>query len=91
MGMSAEERRHWRDQAREWLRADLAEWDRRIGDSAATDGALVAKLMTWRVDPALAGLREPRSLELLPADERKACLALWNEVDVLLNRTRAPH
>ena len=61
--------------------ADLAAWDRRIGDSAATDGALVAKLMTWRVDPALAGLRERRSLELLPADEREACLTLWNEVD----------
>ena len=90
-GMSAEERRHWRDQAREWLRADLAAWDRRIGDSAATDGALVAKLMTWRVDPALAGLRERRSLELLPADEREACLTLWNEVDALLNRTRTPH
>jgi eukaryotic-like serine/threonine-protein kinase len=91
LGMSAEERRHWRDQAREWLRADLAAWDRRIGDSAATDGALVAKLMTWRVDPALAGLRERRSLELLPADEREACLTLWNEVDALLNRTRTPH
>jgi serine/threonine-protein kinase len=90
-GMSAEERRHWRDRAREWLRADLAAWERRIGEGAATDGSLVAKLMTWRVDPALAGLRERGFLELLPADEREACLTLWKEVDAILNRTRTPH
>ena len=87
-GMSAEERRGWRDQARAWLRADLAAWDTRIGDSVAPDGVLLAKLVNWRVDPALAGLRERRSLEALSADERQECLALWNEVDVLVNRAR---
>jgi hypothetical protein len=32
-------------------------------------------------------LREPAALSKLPADEQKACLALWSEVDALLATT----
>ncbi len=50
---------------------------------------LAKKMLThWRADPELAGLREPSALDKLPTDERKECLALWNEVGAVLNRTQ---
>jgi hypothetical protein len=52
------------------------------------DQALLS-LWSWRRDPALSGLREPNELEKLSADERKDCLALWDEVSVVLARARA--
>ena len=45
-------------------------------------------LKLWQVDPDLAGLREPSALAKLSADERKECLALWNEVEGLLKRSQ---
>jgi serine/threonine-protein kinase len=45
-------------------------------------------LTHWQVDPDLAGLREPRALDKLSADEREECLALWKEVGAVLNRTQ---
>jgi serine/threonine-protein kinase len=85
--LSEAERTHWRKQARVWLQADLAGWTRTMdrGSRAARD--LVRKMIEyWQVDPDLAGLREPEALAKLSADERKSCLALWQEVATMLNR-----
>ncbi len=85
---SAEERRHWREQARQWLKADLASWVSKQTSGAAADRALVRSTMTnWRANPDLAGLRTPGALEKLSVEERKDWLLLWNEVDALLERT----
>src|SRR5262249_15510091 len=51
------ERKRWRQQARAWLRADLAAWDEAVTRDAATVTALREQLERWRVDPDLAGLR----------------------------------
>src|SRR6185437_7602166 len=55
-GLDEEERRRWRDQARRWLRADLAAWDEA---SASTPGARDAQqtLADWRADAAFVGVR----------------------------------
>ena len=60
--------------------------------TAAPARPVTAKKMltNWQADPDLAGLREFSALEKLPADEREECLALWKEVDGLLNRPADP-
>jgi serine/threonine-protein kinase len=79
----------WRAQARSWLRLELAAGERNL---AANVGQYVEPAVgRWRLDPALAGIRTPASLEKLPAEERQECQALWNDVDALLDRIGGIH
>jgi serine/threonine-protein kinase len=85
--LGASERAHWRKQARDWLRADLSMWAQTLDSGPPAARVLVKGVLThWRTDRDLAGLREPGELEKLSVDERKECLALWNEVEVALQR-----
>jgi eukaryotic-like serine/threonine-protein kinase len=86
-GLSEDERRRWRDQARLWLWADLTAWSKSL-DNPPPRPRVLQVLTRWRTDPDLAGLREPAELDKLPADERKDCLAFWDEVGGVLNRTQ---
>jgi serine/threonine-protein kinase len=87
-GLTESERKRWRDQARRWLRADLAAWNKALhGDSAADRDRVKWNLTQWRRDPDLAGLRDPAELDKLPADEQKDCLRLWDESSVVRGRT----
>jgi serine/threonine-protein kinase len=87
--LSQAQRARWRKQARAWLQAELAAWAKKLDRSTAANHVLVRKTLThWQIDPDLAGLREPRALQELSADERRECLALWNEVGAMLNRTQ---
>jgi serine/threonine-protein kinase len=89
--LSQAERTRWRKQARAWLQADLAVWAKTLDSGSRAARELAKKMLTrWQIDPDLAGLREPRGLDKLSADERKECLALWQEVDALLKRTTSP-
>jgi serine/threonine-protein kinase len=84
------ERRRWRKQAREWLRADLTLWARTLDSGSGAARALVRKMLAhWQVDPDLAGLREASALDKWPAEERQECRALWSDLDALLERVRA--
>jgi RNA polymerase sigma-70 factor (ECF subfamily) len=88
--LGAMERAHWRKQARDWLRADLAIWANTMDSGPRAARVLVRGLLThWRTAPDLAGLREPGALDHLPEDERKECLALWKEVEVVLQCAKA--
>jgi serine/threonine-protein kinase len=85
--LSAEQRTRWRKQALTWLRADLAAWARTLDTDGAMDRDLVKKmLMYWQAEPDLSALREISALAQWPADERKDCFALWNEVRAVLGR-----
>jgi serine/threonine-protein kinase len=85
--LSAAERTRWRRQARQWLRADLAQWARSLDSGYEVDRNLAKKMLTrWRVEPDLAGLFEPNAPEELSADEREDYLALWHEVGVVVKR-----
>ena len=77
-GLGEAERKRWRVQAREWLRADLAAWRQ-----APIRDRWRASLAQWRVEPDLAGLRDRTVVERLEEDEREDCLALWGEVGEL--------
>jgi serine/threonine-protein kinase len=87
--LSEEERLRWRKQARQWLRADLALWTKMLDSGSAMAPDLAKKMLTlWQAEPDLAGIREPRAMDKLPADEREEWLALWNEVGAVLNRAQ---
>ncbi|MDB5352407.1 MAG: tetratricopeptide repeat protein [Planctomycetota bacterium] len=86
MKLGDPERGQWRAQARTWLRADLAAWNKALDDPMAAPDPVRVALARWRGDPDLAGLRESAELGKLSAGERKDCLALWEEVGVIYER-----
>ncbi len=74
----------WRKQAMDWLRADLAAWSKLLVSAALQERqSILDTLAHWKADADLANLRDPAMLVKLPADEQKACSALWAEVDAL--------
>jgi serine/threonine-protein kinase len=88
-GLSEEERARWREQARQWLRADLDARARALDAvSTATRETNRLALRRWRNQPDLACVRDPGELEKLAADERKEYLALWAEVAAVVARTQ---
>src|SRR5262249_7483325 len=89
--LGADEQAHWRKQAREWLRADLAAWSETLASGSPMDHELARKMLKpWQAEPDLAGLREPQEIDKLSPDERRECEALWHEVRELLHRTFDP-
>ena len=46
-----------------------------------------AHLASWRADPDLAGLRDPRALDALPEAERRECLAIWGDLTARVGRS----
>ncbi len=87
----APERARWRRQAREWLRADLASLSKQSDRSEPqVRETLQRTLESWRIDPDLAGLRDPVALERLTPSERQECQSLWRDLDALLEKIRGP-
>jgi serine/threonine-protein kinase len=83
-------RAKWRQQALDWLRADLALRTRQVkSGSPGVKAEVNGKLQFWKVDRDLAGIRDETALKALPEDEQKACRTLWAEVDALLAKARA--
>jgi serine/threonine-protein kinase len=84
-----EERARLREQAQQWLRADLAARAGALaGGSMEMRQAHHLALTRWQNEPDLAGVRERSELDKLAADERREFIALWDEVDAVLARTR---
>jgi hypothetical protein len=83
------ERTRLRNQAVEWLRADLAHWTRQAASDKADDRTRVLQtLKHWQEDADLAGIRDKTALEKLPAEEREACQKLWADVEALLQKVQ---
>jgi tetratricopeptide (TPR) repeat protein len=79
-----------RRQALGWLRQDLTWWGKALDKgNAETRAQVIQKLRDWQSDDDLAGLRDPGRLGALPPDERRECLALWQEVATVLGRAQA--
>jgi eukaryotic-like serine/threonine-protein kinase len=73
-----------REQARSWLRADLAAWGKMLdGGDAKVRPVIVKTLAHWKEDRDLAGIREEAPLAKLPEAEREAFRALWADVEAL--------
>jgi serine/threonine-protein kinase len=82
------ERARLREQARRWLRAELAAWGKKLDSDRAAKTSVEKALTRWRNDPDLAGLREPNFLNKLSVAESRACRELWNEIDAQIERAR---
>jgi serine/threonine-protein kinase len=75
----------------DWLRAERAAWAKVLEAGNEQVRAAVAQhLQHWQADPDLAGVRDRDAIEKLPAEERRAWEALWNDVDVLLKGAAKP-
>jgi len=74
-----------RQQALEWLKAELVAWAK-IVDSGPADmkAKLAPTLQHWKTDSDLAVIRYEQELAKLPEEERAAFKQLWNDVDQLL-------
>jgi serine/threonine-protein kinase len=76
-----QERTRLRQQARDWLRADLALRTKQLEGAQPADRAAAQQaLRHWQKDPDLAGIRDKEALAKLPAEERAACAKLWADV-----------
>jgi eukaryotic-like serine/threonine-protein kinase len=83
------ERAHWREQARQWLQAELAAQVTVLKSGSAADGKRAMDwLAGWFTDSDLAGLRDPMELRKLPAAERARCQKFWDAVGGTLNGKR---
>ena len=82
-----EVRERLRRQALDWLKADLAYWTKQVETGPPQAKALVSrKLQHWKIDPDLAGIRDPEALKRLHEGEQKVWRAFWSEVDSILDR-----
>jgi cytochrome c-type biogenesis protein CcmH/NrfG len=82
-----QERARLRQQARDWLRADLGLRTKQLESGKPADRTAVQRTMKhWQQDSDLAGIRDQAALEKLPADEQKAFTQLWADVAALLKK-----
>ncbi len=90
-GLSRSEQARWRKQARAWLRADLALWEKTLDSGSVQDLALAKRMLArWQVEPDLAGIRDLKALDATSADEHKECSALWDQVGAVPGRCTRP-
>jgi tetratricopeptide (TPR) repeat protein/serine/threonine protein kinase len=79
----------WRNQALDWLKADLAHWSKQAASGMPENRALVTETLEhWKADTDLASVRDEEPLRALTEPERKACQALWAEVDKILKQVK---
>ena len=84
-------RARWRQQALDWLRADLArEVKLADTDEAQARAAVQRTLRHWQQDPDLAGVRDEIALAQLPEPERQPWRKLWADVEVVLVKASRP-
>ena len=85
------ERARLRQQALNWLRADLALRAKQLETGKPADRAAFQQAMRhWQRDSDVAGIRDAAALAKLPAEERAACEKLWADVAALLKKAEAP-
>jgi hypothetical protein len=83
--LSDQERRGLRDEARAWLRADLAFWAHAM--PGGKKNALAQKTLgQWLYDLDFAVVRDDDPLENLAPDERQQWRQLWTEVAALMQK-----
>ncbi len=85
--IDAKERSRLRQQALDWLRADLKAYQQLIEKSAEKASPMIAQQMQhWLQDSDLAGVRGRESLAWLPEAERASWQKLWDEVEAMRQR-----
>jgi serine/threonine-protein kinase len=83
------ERSRLRQQALDWLTADLAA-GAKLAERPDARARLRQALEKWQKDIDLASVRNETALAKLPEAEREAWRKLWSDVAALIARTDAP-
>jgi tetratricopeptide (TPR) repeat protein len=79
-----------RQQAHDWLRANLSGVSKVLDKADARTKAMIAeRIQHWRSDTDLAGVRDKANLAKLPEAERMAWRKLWEDVAALQRRAAA--
>jgi tetratricopeptide (TPR) repeat protein len=79
------ERAGLRQQALDWLRAELKVVRMRLAAGTALDSQKMrTKLVHWQRDADLAGVRDAAAIQILPLEEQNAWRTLWADVARLL-------
>jgi tetratricopeptide (TPR) repeat protein/tRNA A-37 threonylcarbamoyl transferase component Bud32 len=87
-GLDERERAHLRQQALDWLRADLNAWKGQLTkEPDKTRPLLIKQMQHWQADTDFNGLRG-NALARLPADEQRAWQKLWADVADMLARAQ---
>jgi tetratricopeptide (TPR) repeat protein len=85
--LEAKERARLRQQALEWLRADLNSYRQLMEKAADKNGAMVVEgMQQWLQDADFAGVRGAAALARLPEAERADWRRLWQQVEALRQR-----
>jgi serine/threonine protein kinase/Flp pilus assembly protein TadD len=85
------ERARLRQQALDWLRADLAAYRRDLSKAPEKAGpAIRGRMGHWLQDKDLDRVRGPEALANLPDAERQEWQKLWTEVDELRQKAAKP-
>ncbi len=80
-----------RQQALDWLRADLALRTKQLASGQPAGRAAVRQALGhWQKDGDLAGIRDREALAKLPPEERLAYERLWADVAALLKKAETP-
>jgi hypothetical protein len=78
-----------RNQARDWLDAELAVWSKLLESANPEQRAAIAQtLKHWQDDTDLAGVREPKMIDALSEPERDGWRTLWKSVAAALARAQ---
>jgi serine/threonine-protein kinase len=85
------ERESWRARARDWMGQELTAAAAAFAGSPQAVPLVRARLENWTIAPEMAGVRDDAALSRLPAAERDEWVALWQRVDAVRQRTRAPN
>jgi hypothetical protein len=80
-----------RNQARAWLKAELAAWSKLLEAASAERRQVIAEtLRLWQQDTGLADVRDEIAVGRLPEDESGRLRALGAEVAALLAKAGKP-
>src|SRR5579883_881274 len=89
--LDAKDSARLRQQALDWLRADLKAYGQVMEKSAGKAGPMIAQRMQhWLHDTDFAGVRGDKALAKLPEAERKQWQKLWQEVEALRKQAAQP-
>jgi hypothetical protein len=75
-----------RQLALRWLRAELADFAKKVEADPKQGGDVQSKLQWWQKDTDLTAVRDDKALAQLPKDERRDWQSLWTDVAQLLQK-----
>jgi hypothetical protein len=87
--LDGKERVRLRNQALDWLRADLKAYAFLAEKGKEDRGLVLRHILHWQQDSDFASVRDEKSLAALPEKERDAWRKLWAEVAALRKKVEA--